>query len=177
MRACTIPGCQKERTYRLFCGMHQMRLKRYGDPLFAPSRIHFCDIPGCGRRVSTYGLCDMHARRKKAHGDPLFVNPKCNRDGHAQERNRARVKAWKQANWPAYKAYLAARKTRAKRATPLWADVGAIRAFYRACPPGFHVDHVIPLNGRSVSGLHVIENLQYLPAKENLRKGSKFTTA
>lgn len=119
----------------------------------------------------------MHDRRKRIHGDPLFVNPKCNRDGKAKERDRARVAKWKRDNWPSYKAYLASRKERVRKATPPWADIEAIRAFYRACPPGCHVDHIVPLNGRGVSGLHVLENLQYLPAVENLRKGNKFTPA
>jgi hypothetical protein len=38
-----------------------------------------------------------------------------------------------------------------------------------------HVDHVIPLKGRLVSGLHVVENLRVIPGKENLAKNSKFT--
>ena len=39
-----------------------------------------------------------------------------------------------------------------------------------------HVDHVIPLNGKRVSGLHVHSNLQLLNQSANLRKASKWLT-
>jgi hypothetical protein len=57
---------------------------------------------------------------------------------------------------------------------PSWADVEKIKEIYRKCPEGCHVDHIIPLQGRLVSGLHVEGNLQYLSAKENLQKNNKF---
>ena len=56
---------------------------------------------------------------------------------------------------------------------PKWSEKELIAAFYENCPEGYHVDHILPLQGKLVSGLHVFGNLQYLPAKENQSKGNK----
>jgi hypothetical protein len=61
----------------------------------------------------------------------------------------------------------------AKR-TPNWADLTAIRKFYNNCPKGMHVDHIIPLRGKYVSGLHIVSNLQYLTPEENLAKSNTY---
>lgn len=58
--------------------------------------------------------------------------------------------------------------------TPSWSETEAIKEFYAKCPRGYHVDHKLPLQGELVSGLHVIKNLRYLPAAENLSKGNRF---
>lgn len=67
-----------------------------------------------------------------------------------------------------------ARNKRVRKATPKWVNKKDIINFYKNCPPGMHVDHIIPLNGVNVSGLHVPWNLQYLTAKENIKKSNKF---
>jgi 5-methylcytosine-specific restriction endonuclease McrA len=58
---------------------------------------------------------------------------------------------------------------------PRWADLQKIKEFYKNCPPGLTVDHIIPLCGKEVSGLHVHTNLQYLTLRENSRKSNKWS--
>ena len=91
-------------------------------------------------------------------------NTQCERFKRWQENNRDKVRL-KNAN---------ERAARLQRC-PVWADKTAIKEFYLNCPTDYHVDHIIPLRGKTVSGLHVIENLQYLPAIENLKKGNSYS--
>ena len=63
---------------------------------------------------------------------------------------------------------------------PLWRDINKIREIYDECKritkeSGIlhHVDHIVPLRGQNVSGLHVHQNLRIITADENQRKKNK----
>lgn len=73
-----------------------------------------------------------------------------------------------------YRAHCAKRWAKKKQRTPLWADLDAIHEFYKNCPEGYEVDHIVPLQGELVSGLHVLNNLQYLTPRENTSKNNHF---
>ena len=97
------------------------------------------------------------------------------------ERYRAeaapRSREWRKNNPRHHNALTAAHKKVIKLRTPKWADRTKLVEFYKGCPDGYHVDHVIPLRGNIVSGLHVAENLQYLPARENISKSNRYEIA
>ena len=79
-------------------------------------------------------------------------------------------------NHPSRKrADCALRRCQKIKATPYWVDKEELRRIYENCPKGFQVDHIVPLNGKNVCGLHVPWNLQYLPAAENLKKANHYS--
>ena len=88
--------------------------------------------------------------------------------------NHLRALAWKRANPGKNTANMLAQKLRKQNRIPAWANLRAIRDFYAARPEGMQVDHIIPLRGETVSGLHVLANLQYLTPKENASKKNSF---
>ena len=94
--------------------------------------------------------------------------------------NKHVIRAEYEKNKPAYFERAARRRTTKKQATPAWADIEAIREYYRAARAfrkygyDFHVDHIVPLKSPLVSGLHTEANLRLLPGAENLSKHNRF---
>jgi hypothetical protein len=68
----------------------------------------------------------------------------------------------------------AKRRAAKLKATPKFANLKKIKEIYLNCPVGYHVDHIIPLQGKNVCGLHVEWNLQYLTPSANISKSNKF---
>lgn len=71
-------------------------------------------------------------------------------------------------------AYAATFRARQLKAIPPWADLTAIEKLYvEGAKRKMHVDHVYPLRGDKVCGLHVAGNLALLSPEDNLRKGNR----
>lgn len=87
---------------------------------------------------------------------------------------RKYMQEWQRSNRGKVSHYASKRRAALLERTPPWADLDAIAAFYEACPEGYHVDHIIPLQGKCVSGLHVLNNLQYLTKARNHSKNNKY---
>lgn len=58
---------------------------------------------------------------------------------------------------------------------PPWYDANKVESIYaEARNKGLQVDHIVPLQGKNVCGLHVQNNLQCIPSWENKSKSNKF---
>lgn len=126
------------------------------------------------RRTKEYYIKNKEAAKK--HKATWYAK---NRDTQALSR-----KEWKLLNKPLVRAYTAKRRSAKLNATPSWLTEQqheAIRDFYwlaidleRVSGESYHVDHIVPLQGKLVCGLHVPWNLQILPATINASKGNTY---
>lgn len=83
-----------------------------------------------------------------------------------------------------YRAKVAKREAAKMQRTPSWLteeDLYRIQLKYNTAQymtqltgEQYHVDHIVPLQGAEVSGLHVPSNLRVITAKENLSKNNTF---
>jgi hypothetical protein len=96
------------------------------------------------------------------------------------EQARQNEASYRKRNRPKMKAKGALYRAAQLRATPLWADRAKIEEFYFAADflgmvtgDWYHVDHIVPLQSKIVCGLHTEQNLQVLPASDNLRKSNR----
>ena len=71
------------------------------------------------------------------------------------------------------------RRARELQATPPWYDAEEVRQVFEVARVlsrsgvKFSVDHIVPLKGRAVCGLHVQGNLQVMPLLQNIAKHNK----
>lgn len=112
-------------------------------------RDWFARNPGYNAKMCAAGYQRHRKKRDKKNREWMVANP------------------WYAAAWQA------GNRARRRSAMPSWVDTSFMKIIYECCPDGHHVDHIVPLKGANVCGLHVPHNLQYLPAFENISKGNK----
>jgi len=93
------------------------------------------------------------------------------------EHRREYTKQWRRNNkgLAAIQSLKSSHKRRDRTGFVRPSESEKIKIFYQNCPDNMVVDHIIPLQGKTISGLHVLKNLQYLSARENMIKGNKFS--
>ncbi len=108
------------------------------------------------------------------------------RYAHDPARVKGRARRWNQAHPGVVNALTAKRRAAIERRTPprlTTEHLAEIRELYllaakktRAEGAVYHVDHIVPLQGRCVSGLHVPWNLRVVSANENAAKSNKWNS-
>lgn len=133
--------------------------------------VEFFYLHSNGKPRKQCKICHLQRSKKWAQ-----ANPELRYDSVKKQRKKYPEKfteyyrTWRLKNkeFDAFRA--ATRRATKKQQTPTWANLDKIKEIYLNCPKGYHVDHIVPLQGRLVSGLHVETNLQYLSASDNIRK-------
>jgi hypothetical protein len=142
------------------------------------------------RRTGNFNCLDCEADVRLTKVDYIATWQRENKD-----KVRARNDRWNEANIEQKRAYgrqwirdnpdkanaaTARRRARILQATPKWADQDAITLYYETAAAlsaqtgvPYEVDHIVPLQGKNVCGLHVQNNLRVAKQKTNRSKGNK----
>lgn len=163
MRICSIEGCGKKHKGKGFCHNHYAIWYHWQnrDRQIAKMKERYWENPEAARnRVNEYYHNNVEERKQVAR-EWKQNNP---------DKVQAQSTRWRNENREKVRAYSNARKKRVRHCIPKWADQEAIKQFYLNCPKGMVVDHIIPLKGDLISGLHLEDNLQYLTYTENAKK-------
>jgi hypothetical protein len=124
-----------------------------------------------------------YGRKYKADNKELIVERNKKYVDQNREVRKATMRSYRQKTKDMQAEYVRRRQAAKMQRTPKWLtedDVWVMREAYKLAKIrtnmfGFswHVDHVLPLQGKTVSGLHVPTNLQVIPWIENVRKHNK----
>lgn len=131
-------------------------------------------------------VCDSEKKRRQNSKNTKNSNAEYMKKWNAENKDKVKaiVKKSYEKNRASYIYRSRCRKLALKERTPKWLtelDLFIMECIYDRAKElevtfgiPFHVDHIIPLQGKTVSGFHCPSNLQILSASSNLSKGNKF---
>jgi hypothetical protein len=115
---------------------------------------------------------EIRRKSKLKNKENISLQNKLYRIKNAEKVKRA-ISNWAKKNKARRRMSVAKRRALKLKATPKFANLEKIKEIYLNCPKGYHVDHIVPLQGKNVCGLHVEWNLQYLTPYDNKSKSNK----
>ena len=126
-------------------------------------------------------LSEYHMRNRKRKDNSVYRQPyanckECRRENNRYYENTPNGKVIKRNNSNL-------RDKRSRQATPKWLTkeqrkeiidtYNEMRELNKLNLESYHVDHIIPLKGKSICGLHVPWNLRVIKAFDNMSKGNE----
>jgi len=176
MKTCT--HCLQEKSFEAF----------YASSTHKSGYTSWCKVCEAERNKAKFELRkeDQLAKAKKwryANKDKQAAAVQAWRESNPK-RTAAMYRDWAERNRDKVNAKWMARDAAKKNRTPSWLTVdehwmieqayGIAAKRTQMLGISFHVDHIVPLQGKTVSGLHVPWNLQVIPAKLNQQKSNHF---
>ena len=167
--------CQSKKTYENF-----VKASNSPDGLYSSCKE-------CNKtRHQAYSLANkakLNARSREWDVNNRDIRIERNRI-HYQANKEAKyekAKVWNANNRPSINASAAKRRSAKLNATVVWSNDETIKGFYAlaewltfsAFQP-YEVDHIVPLQGKNVCGLHCEDNLQVIPMEANRIKANNF---
>jgi len=137
-----------------------------------------CKNGHISKRYTSYARCYQCS---KQHNNTNKKREYMRRWYHSNKEHQQSYRLrWDKENPDKARHHSSSRRARVLHAMPPWADETAIQQQYAQARTWevltgipMHVDHIIPLQGTNVCGLHCIQNLRVIPAKCNAAKSNK----
>lgn len=141
------------------------------------------DISEQRKQYRALNASDIAQRKREAYLSDIDRQREIRKEWQRSnpEKVATRNAKWKKSNADKVLLSTLRRLQHIKQATPTWADEFFIGEAYHIAKVRekmlggkWHVDHIVPLRGNDVCGLHVHNNLQVIPAQVNLKKSNSF---
>jgi len=162
------------------CGVEKDRSEFYRNNARKDGIQGWCKgCEGAYRRSKPEKIKEYDAKYRKANPEKVRAGYEAYHKANRDKRN-AQASVYRKANLEKGAALRAKYRAAKLQATPKWLndrDFWLIEQFYEwseYLDGPHHVDHIVPLRGKDVCGLHVPWNLQVLTAEENMKKSNKF---